>query len=74
VRILLFKPTNVNPTWWYNFLDAHPGYTNTVEQINLVLSPFNCRFSVNNTKKGYGARYLHFKTKSDYLMFILRWS
>lgn len=76
MRILLFKPNEEIPRWWYNFLysDLPAGLPSTVEQINPLLLPFNARFSVNTTKKGFGCRYLHFNTKAEYLMFVLRWS
>jgi len=74
MRILLFKPNEEIPTWWYNFLEAHLGPADTVEEINLALLPFNGSFSVNMTKKGFGCRYIHFNTKDEYLMFILRWA
>ena len=76
MRILLFKPNEEVPRWWLNFLhsDLPAGVPSTVEQINPVLLPFNARFSVNATKKGFGCRYLHFNTRSEYLMFVLRWS
>ena len=73
MRILLFKPNEEVPRWWYNFLYS-AGLPSTVEQINPLLLPFNARFSVNTTKKGFGCRYLHFNTKAEYLMFVLRWS
>jgi hypothetical protein len=38
------------------------------------LLPFNAKFSVNMTKKGFGCRYIHFNTKAEYLMFVLKWS
>ena len=76
MRIKLFKPNEEVPRWWYNFLysDLPAGVPSTVEQINPLLLPFNARFSVNTTKKGFGCRYIHFNTKADYLMFVLRWS
>ena len=76
MRILLFKPNEEVPRWWLNFLhsDLPAGVPSTVEQINPLLLPFNARFSVNTTKKGFGCRYLHFNTRSEYLMFVLRWS
>ena len=74
MRILLFKPSKEIPTWWYNFLKSHLGQADTVEEINLSLLPFNAKFSVNKTKKGFGCRYIHFNTKAEYLMFVLRWA
>jgi len=74
MRIKLFKPNEEIPCWWYNFLQAHLGPIDTVDEINLALLPFNSKFSVNMTNKGFGCRYIYFNTKAEYLMFVLRWS
>jgi hypothetical protein len=78
MRILLFKPYGEMPSWWCNFFKLHYkpmfGPIDNVNELNRSLLPFNCVFSLNVTKKGHSCRYLHFNTKGDYLMFILRWS
>ena len=74
MRILLFKPNEDSPCWWANFLASHTSPPDTVERVNLALLPFNSKFSVNMTNKGFGCRYIYFNTKAEYLMFVLRWS
>ena len=76
MRIKLFKPNSELPRYWVNFLYSagHLNVPYTVEQINLSLLPFNAKFSVNMTKKGFGCRYIYFNTKAEYLMFVLKWS
>ena len=74
MRIKLFGKYELMPNWWSNFSEVHLGQVDTVEEINLALLPFNCSFSVNKTKKGFGCRYIHFNTRAEYLMFVLKWS
>jgi hypothetical protein len=75
IKIKLFDEGDKSiVAWWANFFDTTLPSGALPDKINEALLPYNATFRTSKKKMPWGVRTITFKTKQDYLMFVLKWS